>query len=88
MYFDAIKDTLYCSPADDEHRQAARWTMSRVSSGIICVADRQVLSSMIQMMAPILPHLAEELAAHLGATQSTLLAGWRPSVSRPVHDED
>lgn len=81
MFFDAIKDTLYCSPADDASRQAAIWTMSKVGQAFETSADKQVLSSMTQMMAPILPHLAEELAAHRGATQSTLLAGWQPSVS-------
>ncbi|ODO00230.1 isoleucine-tRNA ligase [Cryptococcus amylolentus CBS 6273] len=69
LYFDIVKDTLYCEKLDSPARLAT-------------VAVLQtVLKRMIQIMAPIIPHLAEELYQNIDALEdsSAFLGTWEPS---------
>ncbi|EIW65419.1 hypothetical protein TREMEDRAFT_46186 [Tremella mesenterica DSM 1558] len=52
LYFDTIKDSLYCNAAADPTRQA-----------VIATLDH-VLRQLLKMIAPIVPHLAEEVFEH------------------------
>ena len=70
LYFDVIKDTLYCDPEDSPQRLA------------ILNVLRQTLTSFVRMMAPIVPHLAEELhEARTGKTSSVFEHAWLRPVS-------
>ncbi|WVQ73364.1 isoleucine-tRNA ligase [Cryptococcus sp. DSM 104548] len=69
LYFDIVKDTLYCERLDSPARLAT-------------VAVLQtVLRRMIQIMAPIVPHLAEELYENTNTLKdsSAFLKTWEPS---------
>lgn len=67
FYFDIMKDTLYAESPNSPARQLATSMMSEIL---------RVLSSVV---APILPHLAEEVQAHLepSASSSVFQLGWR-----------
>nr|XP_031864411.1 isoleucine-tRNA ligase [Kwoniella shandongensis]KAA5531483.1 isoleucine-tRNA ligase [Kwoniella shandongensis] len=68
LYFDVIKDTLYCDSADNATRQA-----------VIAVLQH-TLTRLTQIIAPITPHLAEELYEHsaAGRKSSVFLETWQP----------
>ncbi|KAK8858784.1 isoleucine-tRNA ligase [Kwoniella newhampshirensis] len=69
LYFDIIKDTLYCDSADSVTRQT-----------VIAVLHH-TLARLTQIIAPITPHLAEELYEHsaAGGTESSVfLETWQP----------
>lgn len=67
LYFDIMKDTLYAESPDGPTRRLAVSMMHEIL---------RVLSSVI---APILPHLVEEVHAHLqpSASGSVFYSGWR-----------
>ena len=52
FYFDIVKDSLYCDPATCHTQQSTLATFHRLLPGFV------------KSMAPILPHLAEEVALH------------------------
>ncbi|CAK9784570.1 mitochondrial putative Isoleucyl-tRNA synthetase [Cutaneotrichosporon oleaginosum] len=69
FYFDVAKDTLYCDPVDGARRQA------------IIATQHYVLSAVLKIVAPIVPHLAEEVyeAMSVGSPQrkkSVFLEHW------------
>ncbi|WWD18679.1 hypothetical protein CI109_103133 [Kwoniella shandongensis] len=72
LYFDVIKDTLYCDSADNATRQA-----------VIAVLQH-TLTRLTQIIAPITPHLAEELYEHsaAGRKSSVFLETWQPDVAK------
>jgi isoleucyl-tRNA synthetase len=49
IYFDVTKDSLYCDAQDSVRRRA------------ILTVMEEVLRTMTRIMAPIVPHLAEEI---------------------------
>jgi isoleucyl-tRNA synthetase len=53
IYLDTLKDTLYCSSEDNASRKAAQTVMFHI------------LTSLVKLMAPILPFTAEEIWRHL-----------------------
>ncbi|KAJ1302095.1 hypothetical protein OPQ81_000926 [Rhizoctonia solani] len=67
FYFDIMKDTLYAESPNGPTRQIALGMMSEIL---------RVLSSIV---APILPHLAEEIYGHLNRSnnESIFHSGWR-----------
>ncbi|KAG8732720.1 isoleucine-tRNA ligase [Ceratobasidium sp. 423] len=67
FYFDIMKDTLYAESPSGPNRQVALGVMLEIL---------RVLSSVV---APILPHLAEEVYAHLNKSDhgSIFQSGWR-----------
>ncbi|KAF8595528.1 isoleucyl-tRNA synthetase [Ceratobasidium sp. AG-I] len=67
LYFDIMKDTLYAESPDGPARRLAVSMMHEIL---------RVLSSVV---APILPHLAEEVHAHLqpSGSGSVFHSGWR-----------
>ncbi|WVO24937.1 isoleucine-tRNA ligase [Cryptococcus decagattii] len=71
LYFDIIKDTLYCDPSNSTTR-----------NNVIGVLQH-VLLRLIQMMAPIVPHLSEELYENMDGPKksSVFLETWKPDVS-------
>ncbi len=52
FYFSVIKDRLYCDPEDSEQRRSTQ------------TALHHLLKGFTSSIAPILPHLAEEIALH------------------------
>ena len=52
FYFDIVKDRLYCNAAESETR--------RSSQTVLC----HLLEGLCRSVAPVLPHLAEEVAQH------------------------
>ncbi|CAE7209884.1 unnamed protein product [Rhizoctonia solani] len=75
FYFDIMKDTLYAESLHGPSRQVAMRIMLEIL---------HVLSSIV---APILPHLAEEIHAHLNPSErgSVFRSGWR-SVPKTYDD--
>nr|XP_019012976.1 isoleucine-tRNA ligase [Kwoniella pini CBS 10737]OCF51757.1 isoleucine-tRNA ligase [Kwoniella pini CBS 10737] len=70
FYFDVIKDTMYCSAVNDPTRQA-----------IIAVLHH-TLHRLTRILAPITPHLAEELYEYMkGKESSVFLDPWSPNLS-------
>ncbi|KAF2884619.1 hypothetical protein ILUMI_21555 [Ignelater luminosus] len=57
LYYSAIKDRLYCNLANNSDRQAAQYVLF------------QIFKVVIQTIAPVVPHLAEELYLHLQQKQ-------------------
>jgi isoleucyl-tRNA synthetase len=53
IYLDILKDKLYCSAADTNQRKASQTTLFHI------------LTTLVKLMAPILPFTAEELWRHL-----------------------
>nr|XP_018262126.1 isoleucine-tRNA ligase [Kwoniella dejecticola CBS 10117]OBR84284.1 isoleucine-tRNA ligase [Kwoniella dejecticola CBS 10117] len=70
FYFDAVKDILYCNAKDDPTRIA-----------VVSVLY-YTLARMTQILAPITPHLAEELYEYMqGTSNSVFLDSWTPNSS-------
>ncbi|EUC61073.1 isoleucine-tRNA ligase [Rhizoctonia solani AG-3 Rhs1AP] len=67
FYFDIMKDTLYAESPNGTNRQVA-----------MCVL-LEILHVLSSVVAPILPHLAEEIHAHLYQSdrESVFRPGWR-----------
>lgn len=90
LYFDVAKDTLYCDPVNGSRRQAIIATQSHVSPKLgqgtsVPLTGHQVLSAMLKMIAPIVPHLAEEVYEGTGSPcrkSSVFLEHWTGSVCR------
>ncbi|ORY30574.1 mitochondrial isoleucyl-tRNA synthetase [Naematelia encephala] len=82
FYFEVIKDTLYCNAADDPARRAIIATLQHVNDDLTS-ADEQVLRTFTKIIAPIAPHLAEELyeTAGRGTRSSVFLDQWNPDVT-------
>lgn len=59
MYYMSIKDRLYCDAETDQSRQSAQYVLY------------QILFTLLKCIAPIVPHLAEELYSHLPQKQTT-----------------
>src|SRR5690606_29241867 len=57
FYLDIVKDRLYVSVPDDPVRRQAQTVLYRA------------LSAMVRLIAPILPHTAEEVWKHAPGTQ-------------------
>lgn len=57
LYYSAIKDRLYCNLACNSDRQAAQYVLF------------QIFKIVVQTIAPVVPHLAEELYLHLPQRQ-------------------
>ncbi|AFR98680.2 isoleucine-tRNA ligase [Cryptococcus neoformans C23] len=71
LYFDIIKDTLYCDPSNSTAR-----------NNVVGVLQH-VLLRLVQMMAPIVPHLGEELYENMDGPKksSVFLETWKPDQS-------
>ena len=72
FYFDINKDCLYAEREDGVERRR-----------VLTVLD-QVLTTMTRVLAPVLPHLAEEIHAtlHGPKSQSVFATPWTPLVCR------
>lgn len=70
LYLDVLKDTLYTMGKDDLQRRAAQTVLY------------QVAAALVRVIAPVLPHTAEEVWRFLprpaGEPASVLLAQWPP----------
>ncbi|TFK19817.1 isoleucyl-tRNA synthetase [Coprinopsis marcescibilis] len=69
FYFDITKDCLYANPVDSVERR-----------GVVTVL-KHILHSLTKIMAPILPHLAEEIHATWrknGESGSVFMTPWKP----------
>lgn len=64
FYFSAIKDRLYCDPADGEGRRSTQ------------TALHHLLQGFTRTIAPITPHLAEETALHYPFENGTWYMLW------------
>ena len=68
LYLDLLKDRLYADPADSPSGRSARFVLAKVHDALA------------RLLAPILPHTAEELWAFLPPApdrpESVHLAGW------------
>ncbi|GMK54006.1 hypothetical protein CspeluHIS016_0105920 [Cutaneotrichosporon spelunceum] len=67
FYFDVAKDALYCDPVNGTRREA------------IIATQHYILNTVLKMIAPIVPHLAEEVYESMGAThrkKSVFLEHW------------
>ncbi|KAL5514197.1 hypothetical protein ACEPAG_2285 [Sanghuangporus baumii] len=78
LYFDITKDILYANRVDSVERQA-----------VVAVLD-QVLGTLMYMLAPITPHLAEEIFYYRNGAQAEKSEGpsifsnpWRPLMDNP-----
>jgi isoleucyl-tRNA synthetase len=60
QYMEAVKDDLYCSAENDTYRQGAVATLTKV------------FDTLLHLLAPITPHLAEELHEHSEQSKSSL----------------
>nr|ODN85297.1 isoleucine-tRNA ligase [Cryptococcus depauperatus CBS 7841] len=71
LYFEIVKDTLYCDKEDNPTRKAT-----------IAVL-RHVLERLTKIIAPIVPHLAEELYDHTenGTEDSVFMQSWEPDTT-------
>uniref|UniRef100_H3CIN2 Isoleucine--tRNA ligase, mitochondrial n=1 Tax=Tetraodon nigroviridis TaxID=99883 RepID=H3CIN2_TETNG len=72
FYFSIIKDRLYCEPEDSLGRRSCQTVLEKVLDGVT------------RSIAPILPHLAEEVYAHSPGhkeTQTLFKSGWIQSTS-------
>uniref|UniRef100_A0A672HPP8 Isoleucine--tRNA ligase, mitochondrial n=1 Tax=Salarias fasciatus TaxID=181472 RepID=A0A672HPP8_SALFA len=71
FYFSVIKDRLYCEPEDSLGRRSCQTVLEELLDGVT------------RSIAPILPHLAEEVYLHApGHEHETLFkSGWIKSVS-------
>lgn len=58
LYYTAIKDRLYCDGIDSRDRRAAQYTL-------LCIIE-----TITRIVAPIVPHLAEEMYQHLPQKES------------------
>lgn len=66
LYFDITKDPLYCDGVGSMRRRSIVTVLEKVriyAARYVILADIsfQVLDTMVHIMAPILPHLAEEV---------------------------
>ncbi|XP_018570506.1 isoleucine--tRNA ligase, mitochondrial [Anoplophora glabripennis] len=59
LYYMAIKDRLYCDGVDSTTRRAAQYTLT------------QIFEIVTRSIAPIVPHLAEEMYLHLPQREKT-----------------
>ena len=97
FYLDITKDTLYADFAESPQRRSVIWVMNEVCSApTFPTSSRthkyQVLHTMKMVMAPILPHLAEEIHdASQGLSGSStenhpsvFVEGWRSVVRTPL----
>lgn len=69
FYFDIVKDTLYTSAKKSQKRRAVQTVL------------HEVLSSLVRLLAPVTPHLAEDIWHHTpenlrGAEESVLLLSY------------
>nr|XP_019003999.1 isoleucine-tRNA ligase [Kwoniella mangroviensis CBS 8507]OCF67460.1 isoleucine-tRNA ligase [Kwoniella mangroviensis CBS 8507] len=70
FYFDIIKDTMYCDDLESPTRKA------------IVAVLYHVLGRMTSLLAPITPHLAEEIYENIGGKEaSVFLEPWIPDLS-------
>uniref|UniRef100_A0A3Q2QF15 Isoleucine--tRNA ligase, mitochondrial n=1 Tax=Fundulus heteroclitus TaxID=8078 RepID=A0A3Q2QF15_FUNHE len=70
FYFSIIKDRLYCSPEDSLGRRSCQTALEEILDGVT------------RSVAPILPHLAEEVYLHAPGHDKTLFkSGWIKSSS-------
>uniref|UniRef100_A0A3B4XQ12 isoleucine--tRNA ligase n=1 Tax=Seriola lalandi dorsalis TaxID=1841481 RepID=A0A3B4XQ12_SERLL len=70
FYFSIIKDRLYCDPEDSLGRRSCQTVLEEVLDGVT------------RSIAPILPHLAEEVYLHAPGHDKTLFkSGWIKSSS-------
>ena len=63
VYMEAVKDDLYCASEDDAYRRGAVATLSKV------------FDTMLRLVAPVVPHLAEELYEHCSSSVSASGSG-------------
>ncbi|KAF5277479.1 hypothetical protein FQR65_LT03816 [Abscondita terminalis] len=66
LYYTAIKDRLYCDEADSHQRRSAQLIL------------RQIFTIVSQSVAPIVPHLAEELHSHFPLKQNDSIFQMQP----------
>ncbi len=70
LYFDITKDCLYANDTHSAERRA-----------VITVFEH-ILSTITSVMAPVLPHLAEEIHDHWKSDgKSVFMSRWTPLVS-------
>uniref|UniRef100_A0A8D0D5P3 isoleucine--tRNA ligase n=1 Tax=Sander lucioperca TaxID=283035 RepID=A0A8D0D5P3_SANLU len=70
FYFSIIKDRLYCDPEDSLGRRSCQTVLEEILDGVT------------RSIAPILPHLAEEVYLHAPGHDETLFkSGWIKSSS-------
>jgi isoleucyl-tRNA synthetase len=75
LYFDVLKDRLYCDPASGERRRAAQTVLHEIA-GTLC-----------RTLAPILSFTAEEAYAYLPARADSVFLAGLPSVDPSALDE-
>lgn len=63
FYFDIVKDRLYCDEEGSDRRRAVQTVL------------HQLVWTLAQSIAPVLPHLAEEVAQHLPSKGQQVNAG-------------
>eukprot|EP00981_Chlorochromonas_danica_P006554 scaffold1431_cov167-Ochromonas_danica.AAC.14 len=80
FYLDTSKDRLYISQKDDLRRRACQTVL------------HEVVEQLSVVLAPLLPHLAEEVWQHLpypAPTQSVFEKGWVSTSARhPAHEQE
>ncbi|XP_044527572.1 isoleucine--tRNA ligase, mitochondrial [Gracilinanus agilis] len=67
FYFSIVKDRLYCEKGDDPKRRSCQTALA------------EILDVMVRAIAPILPHLAEEVYQHIPyekEPKSVFRSGW------------
>ena len=94
LYHDITKDRLYCHRVDSFERRVIVTTMQQVRELDACFAGPcslffQVLENLVTIMAPILPHTAEEIHQIWHEGNSTKLSvftrPWRTLVRLHIH---
>ncbi|GJJ15087.1 hypothetical protein Clacol_009362 [Clathrus columnatus] len=79
LYLDITKDILYADSPNSPSRQSILWVMNEVNTLIL------VLETMTMIMAPILPHLSEEISHYArlqndgsdSEVRSVFTKGWK-----------
>lgn len=94
LYFDITKDCLYANSFRSIERKAVVTVLEKVRLSTRTIFQmfltdntRQILDTTTSILAPILPHLAEEIHQHLARDQNLHLKsksffekGWKPLV--------
>ncbi len=76
FYMDVIKDRLYCDAATSVRRQSAETTC------------RSVAETLIRLLAPIVPHTAEESWRSLGHSESVFFSAFADVTATPDLDRE
>jgi len=69
LYFDVVKDVLYCNPKNDHKRLAIQTVL------------HQILSVISRIIIPVMPHMAEDIWSHWPEEQKPLFGLAAPPTS-------